>query len=65
MSVNGIGKSAISRIKRMAWSTVYRWLEVAFRYAQLFNSEVLQGYEIAELQADELRTFVGGKKKVR
>ena len=65
MSVNGIGKSAISRIKRMAWSTVCRWLEVAFRYAQQFNSHFLQGYEIAELQADEIRTFVGGKKKVR
>ena len=65
MSVNGIGKSAISRIKRLSWNTVDRWLHQAFLYAQLFNSEVLQGYEIAELQADEIRTFVGGKKKVR
>ena len=65
MSVNGIGKSAISRIKRLSWNTVDRWLHQAFLYVQLFNSEALQGYEIAELQADEIRTFVGGKKKVR
>jgi IS1 family transposase len=65
MSVNGIGKSAISRIKRLSWNTVDRWLHLAFLYAQQFNSHFLQGYEIAELQADEIRTFVGGKKKVR
>ena len=30
MSVNGIGKSAISRIKRLSWNTVDRWLHQAF-----------------------------------
>ena len=65
MSVNGIGKSAISRIKNMSWNTVDRWLHLAFLFAQQFNAHVLQGYQIIELQADEIRTFVGDKKKVR
>jgi transposase-like protein len=65
MSVNGIGKSAISRIKNMSWNTVDRWLHQTFLFAQQFNAHVLHGYEIIELQADEIRTFVGGKKKVR
>ena len=65
MSVNGVGKSAISRIKRRSWNTIDRWLQQAFLFAQQFNSLVLKGFEINELQADEIRTFVGGKKKVR
>ena len=54
MSVNGIGKSAISRIKGLSWNTVDRWLHQAFLYAQHFNSHALQGYEIVELQAEHL-----------
>ena len=64
MSVNGIGKSAISRIKRLSWNTVDRWLHQAFLHAQNFNSTGLQGYEIVELQADEICTFVDSKKRV-
>ena len=64
MSVNGIDKSAISRIKGLSWNTVDRWLHQAFLFAQNFNSHGLQGYEIVELQADEIRTFVDSKKKV-
>ena len=44
MSVNGVGKSAFARIKNLSGSTVYRWLEVAFRYAKHFNSKALEGY---------------------
>ena len=58
MSVNGISKSAISRIKNMSWNTVDRWLHIAFLFAQQFNAHVLHGYEIIELQADQIRTFV-------
>ncbi len=64
MSVNGVGKSAIARISGLSRSTVCRWLEVAFRYARHFNSKALDGYELTELQADEIRTFVGSKQKV-
>jgi len=54
MSVNGIGKSAISRIKGKSWNTINRWLQQAFLFAKQFNSLVLQGYEINELQAAEI-----------
>ena len=54
MSVNGIGKSAISRIKGKSWNTINRWLQQAFLFAKQFNSLALQGYEINELQAAEI-----------
>ena len=49
----------------MSWNTVDRWLHQAVLFAQQFNAHVLHGYEIIELQADEILTFVGSKKKVR
>ncbi len=48
----------------MAWGTVARWLELAARYAEKFNSRMLKGFILYELQADEIRTFVGTKKRV-
>lgn len=41
--------------------TVARWLERASHAADQFNEKYLRGYEIKELQADELYTFVRGK----
>jgi IS1 family transposase len=64
MSVNGVDKSTISRITRLSWNTIERWLEIAALYAQNFNEHYLKGYEIKEIQADEIRTFVDCKKKV-
>ena len=40
MSVNGVGKSAIARIKNLSGSTVYRWLEVRKRTALLTFSTI-------------------------
>ena len=54
----------MARIKRMAWGTVARWLESAAIYAQRFNRRMLRGFVIHELQADEIRTFTGAKKRV-
>ena len=54
----------MARIKRMAWGTVARWLESASAYAQRFNRRMLRGFVIHELQADEIRTFAGAKKRV-
>ncbi len=48
----------------MAWGTVARWLESAARYAARFNDRMLKGFLIRELQADEIRTFIGAKKRV-
>ncbi len=64
MCVHGIAISTIVQIKRMAWGTVARWLESAARYAQRFNDRMLKGFLIRELQADEIRIFVGTKKRV-
>ncbi len=54
----------MARIKRMAWATVARWLESAATYAARFNDRMLKGFVIRELQADEIRTFAGVKKRV-
>ena len=48
----------------MAWGTVARWLESAAIYASRFNDRMLKGFLIRELQADEIRTFIGAKKRV-
>ncbi len=48
----------------MAWGTVARCLESAATYAARFNDRMLKGFLIRELQADEIRTFVGTKKRV-
>ena len=64
MSVNSIDKSSISRIKNLSWNTIERWLERASKHASHFNHHYLKGYQITEIQADELRTFVDYKTKV-
>ena len=48
----------------MAWGTVARWLESAATCAARFNDRMLKGFVIRELQADEIRTFIGAKKRV-
>ena len=54
MCVNGVGVSAISRIKQMAWGTVARWLELAAKYAERFTLRMLKGFVIHELQRCKL-----------
>jgi IS1 family transposase len=57
----GMSISAIARITRRARNTIARWLERAAASAKRFNDQHLWRFEIKELQADELCTFVGGK----
>jgi transposase-like protein/IS1 family transposase len=64
MRAHGIAISALARIKQMAWNTVARWLQSAATYAERFNNRMLKGFLIHEFQADEIRTFVGSKKRV-
>ena len=64
LSVEGVNKSAISRVKGIGWNTVHRWLERAGESCRRFNDKKLVGYELSELQTDEIRTFVGGKQDV-
>ena len=51
-------------ITELSWTTIERWLEIAALYAHNFNEQYLKGYEIQEVQVDEIRTFVDSKKKV-
>ena len=62
LSVEGVNKSAISRVKSIAWNTVHRWLERAATSCQIFTSSNTGVIDLRELQADEIRTFVGSKK---
>ena len=46
------------------WIASSGWLESAATYAERFNAQMLKGFVICELQADEIRTFIGAKKRV-
>jgi transposase-like protein len=63
MSVEGVSKSAIARINRLSWNTVARWLHRASVVARRFNDWMTRGYELKELQADEIRTFIARKAR--
>ena len=63
LSVEGLNKSAIARIERVAWNTVHRWLERAAAWCRRFNDRRIRRLFLAELQADEIETIVGGKEQ--
>jgi len=63
MGVEGVCISSISRISGIAWNTVARWLELASSWAKYFNEKNTNGFDLIELQADEIQTFLGKKKK--
>jgi IS1 family transposase len=62
LSVEGLNKSVIARVKQIAWNTVARWLEKAAHSCRRFNDRRIGVLAVAELQADEIRTVVGNKK---
>jgi transposase-like protein/IS1 family transposase len=64
LSVEGVSKSAIARVKGIAWNTVDRWLEKAAECCRRFNDSTIIELESPELQADEIRTFAGAKDDV-
>jgi IS1 family transposase len=63
LSVEGLNKSAIARVKRIAWNTVHRWLERAANWCRRFSDRKIRRLAMAELQADEMQTIVGGKEQ--
>ncbi len=63
MTVEGVGISSISRIKRLSWNTISSWQYLACQALGDFNDLMLKGFELVELQADEICTFAGTKKK--
>jgi transposase-like protein/IS1 family transposase len=62
LSVEGLNKSAIARVKQISWNTVARWLEKAAHSCRRFNDRRIATLAVAELQADEIRTIVGSKE---
>ena len=50
MSVEGLNKSSIARVKKLSWNTVARWLKKAAEAACKFNHHMTQGYELKEIQ---------------
>ena len=63
LSIEGLNKSAIARVKRIGWNTVARWLERAAECCGRFSDQEMTGLDVEELQADEIRTIVGGKQQ--
>jgi transposase-like protein/IS1 family transposase len=63
LSVEGVNKSAIARVQRLAWNTVDRWLENAGDCGGRFNDEKTTGFRATELQADEIRTIIQTKQQ--
>jgi transposase-like protein/IS1 family transposase len=63
LSVEGLNKSAIARVKRIAWNTVHRWLEKAAAFCRRFNNRKIAGIAITELQADEICTIIHDKEQ--
>jgi len=57
-----MSKSAIARVKGIAWNTVHRWLERSAACCRRFNDRKMRGLSVVELQADEIKTIVGSKK---
>ena len=63
LRVEGVSISATARLTGRSRNTVARWLERASRAAERFNRQMLRDFEIVELQADELYTFIGSKSR--
>ena len=63
LRVEGVSLSATARVTGHSRNTVARWLEQASTAATRFNDRMLRGFDLIELQADELCTFVGNKNK--
>ena len=64
LRVEGVSISAIARVEGIAWNTVARWLERAALSCRRFNSRRITGFAVEELQADEIRSFAGGKDRI-
>ncbi len=62
LSVEGVNKSSISRVKSLAWNTVHDWLEKAAKSCRKFICNKSKVMDIHQLQADEIRTIAGSKK---
>ena len=63
LRVEGVNISATARVTGHSRTTIARWLERASTAAKRFNQRMLSDFDILELQADELCTFIGSKSR--
>ena len=63
LRVEGVSISGTVRVTGHSRNTIARWLKRASTAAERFNYRMLCGFDLIELQADELCTFVGNKRK--
>ena len=63
LRVEGVSISATARVTGHSRNTIARWLERASTAATRFNQRMLRDFDILELQADELCTFIGSKSR--
>ena len=63
LRVEGVSISATARVTGRSRNTIARWLERASTAAERFNRRMLRDFDIIELQADELCTFIGSKSR--
>ena len=63
LRVEGVSISATARVTGHSRNTIARWLERASTAAAHFNQLMVRDFDIMELQADELCTFIGNKSK--
>src|ERR1700745_1388130 len=61
LGVEGLNKSAIARVKQITCTTFHLWLESCAACCRRSNKQKVKKVSGAELQADEIRTIVGGK----
>jgi IS1 family transposase len=61
LRVEGVSISATARVTGHSRNTVARWLERASTAAIRFNDLMLHDFDLIELQADEVCTFIGNK----
>ena len=55
--------SATARVTGHSRNTIARWLERASTAAERFSYRMLRDFDLIEMQADELCTFIGNKSK--
>ncbi|MBQ02785.1 MAG: hypothetical protein CL477_19160 [Acidobacteria bacterium] len=63
LRVEGVSISATSRVTGRSRNTIARWLERAATAAKRLNQRMLHDFDIIELQADELCTFIRSKSR--
>ena len=63
LRVEGLSISATARVTGHSRDTIARWLKRASSATARFNWQMLRDFDVFELQADELCTFIGSKSR--